>query len=127
MTRVAPIIPEPVGPTQRKPMTPKRRLELLLAFNGKCARCGEKIEGPGWVANHIAPLAMGGADELGNLEPLHKTCDGEITPGDLRRIAKAKRQKARHEGTRRPRKQIQSRGFSKTLRKRFDGTVEPRP
>lgn len=98
MTRIAPITPEPVEPTPRRPMTPKRRLEVLLSHKGRCARCGEKINDEPWIANHRVPLAMGGADDLANLEPLHKRCDGEITPTDIRRIAKVKRIRLKHRG-----------------------------
>ncbi len=124
MTRIAPKSGEPVEPTPRGAMTPKRRLELLLAYDGKCARCKLKISGMGWVANHIAPLALGGLDELGNLEPLHKDCDREVTPNDLRRIAKAKRQ-ARMMDPSEP-GTIKSRGFDRSRRRKMNGTVEMR-
>lgn len=125
-SRIASKSGETVEPTVRGAMTPKRRAELMLAYGGRCARCGEKIMKPGWVANHIVPLALGGPDELGNLEPLHKACDGEITPKDISRIAKTKRLIKKDVGQAREPSRLQSRGFSTTLRKRMDGTVVAR-
>ena len=115
MTRVAPKTGELIEATPRKAMTPKRRRDLLDAYFGKCARCGEPITQPGWVANHITPLAQGGADDLSNLEPLHKPCDNQITPADISRIAETKRQaKMRLDVPREVSKNpIRSRGFQK--------------
>ena len=128
-SRVAPPSLEPVTATPRASMTPKRRLEVLMAANDRCAHCGARIEAEdAWIANHRVPLAMGGADALENLEPRHLTCDRVETPADLSRIAKAKRQArlrldVEAEPSRRP---IRSRGFDRRLRKRMDGTVEAR-
>ena len=115
MSRVATKTGELIEATPRKAMTSKRRRDLLDAFNGKCARCGEPITEPGWVANHITPLAQGGADDLTNLEPLHKPCDQKVTPIDISRIAETKRQaKMRLDVPREPSKNpIRSRGFAK--------------
>lgn len=81
MTRIAPSTGETVEATERKPMTAKRRLEVLLEHKGRCARCGEKITDGEWDANHRVPLFQGGADDLSNLEPLHRACHRELTDG----------------------------------------------
>jgi len=129
MTRIAPPSLEPVTATPRASMTPKRRMEVLLAAQGRCAHCGTRIEaGQAWIANHRVPLAMGGADVLENLEPRHLACDRVETPADLSRIAKAKRQvRLRLDMELKPSaRPLRSRGFDKRLRKRMDGTVEAR-
>jgi 5-methylcytosine-specific restriction endonuclease McrA len=73
------MIREPVPATPRKAMTPKRKLEVLIANNGRCAKCGDKITDAEWDANHIIPLFQGGADEIANLEPMHRQCHRELT------------------------------------------------
>jgi 5-methylcytosine-specific restriction endonuclease McrA len=125
-SRVAAKTGELVSPTPRGAMTRKRRAELLLVFDGRCAKCGGKITEPGWVANHITPLAQGGPDTLGNLEPLHKACDGEVTPADLSRIAKTKRQAKLMEPREPPKRPIKSAGFDKRRTRHFDGKVTER-
>lgn len=88
----------------RRRFPTKALVERLLEFSGCCARCGCKTGGAnGLHWDHRIPLAMNGADELHNLEPLCKRCHvTEKTPDDLSRIAKAKRLAARHAGIRKP-------------------------
>lgn len=113
---------EPVQPTTRGPMTKARRLRIYLACNGRC-ECGAKVPMAGTVIDHRLPLWLGGADDDANLRFICRACDAPKTAKDATDRAKVKRILAREEGTRRPRKAIQSVGFSKTLKKRFDGTV----
>ena len=80
-SRIVPASGEPVDPTPRASMTAKRKLEVLLAHKGCCAKCGEKITDGEWDANHIIPLFQGGADDNSNLEPLHRRCHRELTDG----------------------------------------------
>lgn len=117
---------EPVQSTPRRAMTPKRRLEALLRSGGRCARCKVKL-GEAFEVDHEITLFLGGADDASNTVALCVPCHrGEKTPADAKVHAKVKRLLARQDGTRRPRKAIQSAGFSKTLRKRFDGSVVAR-
>jgi len=114
---------EPVQPTPRRSMTPKRRLEALLRSEGRCARCKVKL-GEAFEVDHEISLFLGGADDASNTVALCVPCHrGEKTPADAKAHAKVRRILAREEGTRRPRKAIPSRGFDKTKRKRMDGTV----
>lgn len=107
-------------------MTPKRRAEVFLYRNGRCHMCGEKITGP-YIVDHGLQLWLGGADELDNLFLHHPDCDKPKTAADAKRRAKTKRQKAKDEGTfAKPKRQIQSKGFDKSRRRKMDGSVVPR-
>jgi 5-methylcytosine-specific restriction endonuclease McrA len=114
-----------VEATPRKAMTKARRLRLYLACNGRCV-CGVKVPMAGTVIDHRIPLWMGGADDDANLRFLCPACDKPKTAKDKGDIGKVKRLIAREDGTRRPRKAIQSKGFDKTKTRRFDGSVVTR-
>jgi len=117
---------EPVFPTPRRAMTAKRRLEALLRSDGRCNRCGIKL-GSEFEVDHPITLFLGGPDDASNTVALCVPCHrGEKTPADAKAHAKVRRIIAREEGTRRPRKAIQSKGFDKTKTRKFNGTVEPR-
>jgi len=113
---------EPVQPTPRGAMTKARRLRIYLACNGRCV-CGVKVPMKGTVIDHPTQLWMGGPDEDEFLKFLCGPCCKIKDAKDASARGKVRRIIAREEGTRRPRKAIQSAGFSKTLKKRFDGTV----
>ncbi len=118
---------EPVNATPRRAMTPKRRLEVLLKCDGRCAKCKEKLGGR-FVVDHVLPLELGGLDEVGNLESLCVPCDKLKTKGDRKRIDKTRRLSKKATAPREP-SRLRSRGFDKTVSKRFDGSVvrrEPR-
>lgn len=119
---------DPVNATPRKAMTPRRRIEVLLKCAGRCAKCKEKLGGR-FVVDHVLPLELGGLDEVGNLEALCVPCDKLKTKGDRKRIDKTRRLVKKANAAREPSRLV-SRGFDKTLRKRFDGSVvrrEPKP
>ncbi|MFZ2252666.1 MAG: HNH endonuclease signature motif containing protein [Minisyncoccia bacterium] len=117
---------EPVEPTPRGAMTKARRLRIYLACNGRCV-CGVKVPMPGTVIDHRIPLAQGGPDTDDNCRYLCADCDGVKTPLDNSATARAKRRKAKHEGTwRETKRPIVSRGFDKTRSRRFDGSVVAR-
>ncbi|MEI6439017.1 MAG: HNH endonuclease signature motif containing protein [Alphaproteobacteria bacterium] len=121
--------PDPVEIPDRKSLTPKQRLEVLLAFNGRCAKCREKIAGA-FEVDHVKARGLGGLNDLSNYEPLHPACHAGKTPGDVRRIAKAKRQaKAcvpRDPDEPRKASTLKGRGFNKNMTKGLDGKVKPR-
>lgn len=104
---------EDVGSTKRKPLTPRQRLKLFESWHGCCCICERKIQaGDVWVDEHIRPLAMGGTNEFDNRGPAHKACADAKTfgkDGDLSLIARAKRQKMKHLGIRKPSKFATSR------------------
>jgi 5-methylcytosine-specific restriction endonuclease McrA len=116
---------EPVPLDTRKSMTPARRRRILKRQDGKCAY-PDCEETEGLEIDHIVALALGGKDEDWNLEGLCKAHHRQKTIRDVKMIAKAKRivRKSSPE-TRKPAR-LQSRGFDKTLRRTFKGTVEKR-
>lgn len=54
--------------------TPEEWETLLAAFHGFCAKC---LDGPleHLAKDHITPLALGGSDGIGNLQPLCQPCN----------------------------------------------------
>ena len=97
-------------------MTPARRLRIWTAANGLCGSCGEPVALAEADIDHENPLWISSRDDDLNLRPLHFACHKKKTAIDLTVIAKIKRIIAREDGTRRPRKAIQSRGFSNQKR-----------
>jgi 5-methylcytosine-specific restriction protein A len=117
---------EPVQPTPRRAMTPKRRLEALLRSNGRCALCKVKL-GEAYEVDHTITLFLAGADDESNTLALCVPCHrGVKTPADAKVHAKVRRLLARQDGTRRPRPPIPSRGFDKSKTKKFNGEVVAR-
>ena len=96
---------ETITRTVRRPtFSTSFRLNLFLMRNGLCAACTQKIDaGKAWDIDHILPLALGGTNELNNLQILCSPCHRSKTShSDVPRITKTKRLKARHLGARAP-------------------------
>lgn len=55
-------------------ITPEEWQEVLLQFDGRCARCGsdDRIE-----MDHVVPLWRGGRHDISNVQPLCKSCNCE--------------------------------------------------
>jgi len=121
-------IREEVKTDPRRAMTPARKRRIHTARGGKCSGCGKDVpvSGPGVTYDHTGTLWITGSDGDDDINLLCDDCDDEKTPKDLSRIAKTKRQRSKHIGDTKPKKPIPSRGFNKTLRRRFNGRVEPR-
>jgi len=60
----------------------KTRLIVLDKYGGKCAYCGVELA-RGWNVDHITPLALGGTNELKNLNPSCKDCNNYKRHTDL--------------------------------------------
>ena len=88
--------------TARRRLTMLQRLKIFEAHGGNCHICDRKIEaGEAWDLDHVRALALGGEDEPENLAPVHRSCHrgaGSKSSDDTARVAKAKRQKAKHYG-----------------------------
>ena len=99
--------------TKRRRISTKDRVSLFTREKGICHQCkGPVTSGQGWQVSHIIPLALGGADDPSNWGVIHIKCHKALTATeDVPRIAKAKRQEARHIGAVRPKQSIKSRGF----------------
>ena len=122
---------------KRRPLTRAQFAELVLAQNGKCASCGERLDfaAKGKVVDeHIQPLFSGGSNETSNRELRCKPCATVKTSAEapgrakVRRIEQGKtqadrREQKKAEGKHRP---IAGKGFDKGWTKRMDGTVERR-
>lgn len=92
--------------TDRWSLSRKQHLAVHHAHGGICHICGEGINlaREKFEVEHVIPLALGGADSFANLRPAHIGCHAEKTASDVRKIAKAKRVRAKHDGTfRKPR------------------------
>jgi 5-methylcytosine-specific restriction endonuclease McrA len=94
--------------------------------DGKCQRCTAYLYAGRFHFDHVLPDALGGEPTLDNCEVLCLNCHGEKTAKhDVPRIAKAKRQKARHIGAKASRTPMPGGKRSKWKRK-ISGEVVPR-
>ena len=57
----------------RRALMRTERDALAFSFGYKCASCSSMLQ-PGWHADHITPLADGGAHSVSNLQPLCAPC-----------------------------------------------------
>lgn len=89
-----------VPTTKRKSLSPMQRLKLFEDHGGICVVCERKIDaGEPWIDEHLRALGLGGSNDLDNRGPAHAHCaDTKTRTEDIPRIAKAKRQKAKHLG-----------------------------
>ncbi len=121
--------PDPVEIPDRKSLTPKQRLEVLVAFNGRCAKCREKISGA-FEVDHVKARGLGGLNDPQNYEPLCVTCHKTKTRVDVKSIAKAKAQTKAcvprdPDEPRKPSK-LKGRGFNKNITRGLDGKTRAR-
>lgn len=117
--------------TRRRKFHRRVYLGILHRQKLRCAcGCGEKLtRKEGYQFDHWTALALGGADGPLNLRALRTPCHKKKSIQDIRRIRKADRQRKAWQGVKKRRdrgRAIQSRGFDKTRRRKFDGTVEVR-
>jgi 5-methylcytosine-specific restriction protein A len=103
--------------TDRRSLSPTRRVKIFEDAGGRCHICEGKIFGKEWDVEHVIPLALGGADDASNMRPAHKSCHGEKTKADAASWSKAKRIRAKHIGAKRPS------GFQSKYRKKMNGEV----
>lgn len=114
---------------RRKRPTLAQRAQIIADQNGRCAITGEEfVEGDEIEFDHIDMLELSEDNSLANFQAVlssaHK-CKTRVDRKLLARIRHLRRetgQQARR--GRRGHGLIQSRGFSKTLRKRMDGSVQ---
>lgn len=102
MTVIAHQEPEDVELEARRAMTPARKRRIWTAWHGRCWFCRQPVpmEGPEVIYDHVTPLWLKGSDADEEIGPLHaEPCNRLKTAADLKRIAKTKRQKAKHDGT----------------------------
>lgn len=111
-----------VRTTPRKAMSPTRRLRVFEAHGGVCVLCGSKIDGvrDKWTVEHLRALGLGGGDTDDNCGPAHEACRRKKDKADVAGISKAKRNKIRHLGIKKPKSSLSH----PYLRKRMDGSIE---
>jgi 5-methylcytosine-specific restriction enzyme A len=112
--------------TSRRSLSPLQRERIFLANGGVCHLCGRKIRaGEPWDVSHDRPLALLGEDGGDNLKVAHRACHAiQTREQDAPRIAKAKRQSAKHLGIRKASRMAGSR--DSRFKKHIDGRVSIR-
>ena len=112
-------------PTRRPVFSTSFRLNLFLKRRGICTSCSQKNDaGKAWDIDHILPLALGGTNELENLQILCKPCHhSKTSQSDIPRIAKTKRLKERHLGARSPSTRPIPGSRHSPWKRKFDGSV----
>lgn len=105
---------------------------VITEQENTCPLCGEELSGAiEW--DHKTPLALGGADEIENIQAVHADCHLHFkTKDDVKRIAKAKRQ-AQETGQQKRRRDRKASGRPPLINGRgfegwrsFDGVVRER-
>lgn len=112
--------------TKRRKLTKKQRLDVFSAHSGRCHICGVTInlaKGDEFEVEHVVAFGLGGADDPSNWRPAHPDCHAVKTRSDVTRIAKAKRVKAKHEGTFRPARHKLPGGKGHYLKKKVGGAT----
>lgn len=112
----------------RRPLTRREVIELAVRQGGRCGcGCGEKLDAmrEGVIDEHLISLELTGSNDISNRALYRKPCAVAKTKNDATAIAKAKRLAGETCTTSRARP-IRSRGFDKSVTKRFDGTLRPR-
>lgn len=110
---------------KRRSISTRERVDIFTRNGGLCHLCGLRIDaGQEWDVSHDRPLELGGEDGGDNLKPAHRRCHRVHTAKeDVPRIAKAKRQQARHLGIKRTSRPLPGSKAS-GIRKRMNGEVE---
>lgn len=123
--------PPPQMACRRKPSR-ALKARILTAQEGRCRACGRPLA-PGCEFDHVVALALGGGNDAGNWAALCPPCHRSKTALDLKRIAKADRQrrffetgKTRAPSAWTPPNLPPRAGFSRTLRRHMDGSVTAR-
>ena len=112
----------------RKRRTAEHRAAICKSRNWICHICELPVDpvNQRWELDHVIPLASGGKDDDDNLWPAHSRCHLEKTVKDVGIIAKGKRMRARHLGTKPPSPRPIPCGRKSPWKKKLDGSVVPR-
>ena len=109
----------------RKAIPKRIKAEAWQQADGRCQSCGITLHGGDFAYDHVLPVALGGKNELSNVQVLCDPCHISKTSGDVARISKADRQGARSGQYAKRKKrgtgQIKSAGFKRW--RRFDGSI----
>ena len=92
---------------------------------GRCEKCCARLFSGNIQYDHVTSCALGGDNSLENCEVLCRACHNSKTGGhDVPKIAKAKRQQARHIGAKAPKSRPLPGTRASGIRKRMNGNVE---
>ena len=127
MSRIASsLVREVVEIEKRRYLSDSEKRRRWFECKGLCAVCRQRCGaiGPTVIWDHRVPLALGGTNDPANFEPNHASvCAAEKTRRDIAAIAKAKRLSS---PSKRQKRKIAGRSFSKELTRGFDGKVKER-
>lgn len=110
-------VDEWIGKTDDSPIPPRVRLRIFERTHGHCCRCGVRIVGAKWQADHITALINGGENRETNLQTLCLPCHSLKTKKDVKQKSKSYRIRLKDAGIKRKKRKM---GYRK-----FDGTVVP--
>lgn len=112
-------LPDP----KRSKLSKKQRLSVFVKHEGRCYLCGLMIRpGETWEVEHMLPVGLGGDNGDKNLRPAHTKCHKPKTAGDVGKMRKADRVRAKHFGAKQKSGSIPGSKNSGWKRK-MDGTV----
>lgn len=104
------------------------RLKIFHRANGHCELCGIRVRGR-WIAGHIIPHSVGGRTTIENGRVECLACARKTHADDTDAAARCKRREGKTGQYARRKKngpQLKSRGFNRSLSKKFDGSVVKR-
>jgi len=112
---------------RRRSLSNMDRLNLFIKRHGQCAHCEMKImPGKRWDVDHVIPIALGGSNNVENLQILCWSCHITKTAyEDIPRIAKTHRLLVRHHGAKRSRRPLPC-GRDSPFKKTMDGRIVKR-
>lgn len=112
---------------RRRSLSNMDRLNLFIQRHGQCAHCEMKImPGKRWDVDHVIPIALGGSNNVENLQILCWSCHITKTAyEDIPRIAKTHRLLVRHHGAKRSRRPLPC-GRDSPFKKTMDGRIMKR-
>lgn len=83
--------------TKRRKLSSWERKKILERQKNRCAMCGRKLKPEEYHFDHKKPLALGGKDDISNIQALCPNCHHIKTKRDRHRIAKEKKKKPKIE------------------------------
>lgn len=112
---------------RRRSLSNMDRLNLFIQRHGQCAHCEMKImPGKRWDVDHVIPIALGGSNNVENLQILCWSCHITKTAyEDIPRIAKTHRLLVRHHGAKLSRRPLPC-GRDSPFKKTMDGRIVKR-
>lgn len=80
--RIPPPACEPISRERRRKLSRIEFAQLMLAQDGRCPACGERLRADQIIDEHIVPLSQGGSNDLSNRALFCTGCAREKTLDD---------------------------------------------